>query len=56
MYDIYENGTAKLLSVNLSPGEYDGPRNVLPSEDGKWLYVVSGNTLLISSKQSRTDG
>lgn len=40
MYDIFENGTAKLLSVNLSPGDYDGPRNVLPSEDGKWLYVV----------------
>ncbi|KAH7395346.1 Lactonase, 7-bladed beta-propeller-domain-containing protein [Phaeosphaeria sp. MPI-PUGE-AT-0046c] len=41
MYDIHENGTAKLLSVNLSPGNYDGPRNVLPSEDGKWLYVIN---------------
>jgi carboxy-cis,cis-muconate cyclase len=40
MYDIFNNGTAKLLSVNLSPGDYDGPRNVYPSEDGKWLYVV----------------
>lgn len=40
MYDIYKNGTAELLSINLSPEEHDGPRNVYPSEDGKWLYVV----------------
>jgi carboxy-cis,cis-muconate cyclase len=40
MYDIHKNGTAELLSINLSPEEHDGPRNVYPSEDGKWLYVV----------------
>lgn len=41
MYDILSNGTAKLLSINLSPEAGDGPRNVYPSSDGKWLYVVS---------------
>ena len=40
MYDIAENGTATLLSVNLSPESGDGPRNTYPSKDGKWLYVV----------------
>ncbi|KAH8725730.1 Lactonase, 7-bladed beta-propeller-domain-containing protein [Phaeosphaeriaceae sp. PMI808] len=41
MYDIAKNGTAKLLSVNLSPEVGDGPRNVYPSADGKWLYVIN---------------
>ncbi|USP81092.1 hypothetical protein yc1106_08366 [Curvularia clavata] len=41
MYDIIKNGTAKLLSVNLSPETGDGPRNVYPSKDGKWLYVIN---------------
>jgi hypothetical protein len=40
MYDIAENGTATPLSLNLSPAEGDGPRNVYPSKDGKLLYVV----------------
>jgi carboxy-cis,cis-muconate cyclase len=40
MYDILKNGTAELLSINLSPEVDDGPRNVYPSADGKWLYVV----------------
>ncbi|KAK8011876.1 hypothetical protein PG989_000136 [Apiospora arundinis] len=40
MYDIAENGAGALLSVNLSPEIGDGPRNALPSADGKWLYVV----------------
>ncbi|EMD59041.1 hypothetical protein COCSADRAFT_165269 [Bipolaris sorokiniana ND90Pr] len=41
MYDILSNGTAKLLSINLSPEAGDGPRNVYPSSDGKWLYVIN---------------
>jgi carboxy-cis,cis-muconate cyclase len=41
MYDIAENGTARLLSINLSPSDGDGPRNSYPSKDGKLLYVVS---------------
>jgi hypothetical protein len=40
MYDILKNGSAELLSINLSPEVDDGPRNVYPSADGKWLYVV----------------
>ncbi|CAI6080447.1 unnamed protein product [Clonostachys chloroleuca] len=40
MYDIADNGTAKLESINLSPTEGDGPRNSFPSKDGKLLYVV----------------
>jgi len=40
MYDILKNGTAKLLSINLSPEKGDGPRNVYPSKNGKYLYVV----------------
>jgi carboxy-cis,cis-muconate cyclase len=50
MYDIAENGTAELLSVNLSPEIGDGPRNVYPSKDGKSLYVVCSIT--ISSETS----
>ncbi|KAF2998820.1 hypothetical protein E8E13_002024 [Curvularia kusanoi] len=41
MYDIAKNGSADLLSINLSPEVNDGPRNVYPSEDGKWLYVIN---------------
>jgi hypothetical protein len=41
MYDIVENGTSDLLSINLSPEVGDGPRNSLSSPDGKRLYVVS---------------
>ncbi|KAL8377855.1 hypothetical protein RB595_008507 [Gaeumannomyces hyphopodioides] len=41
MYDIFDNGTANLLSINLSPEVGDGPRNVLPSKDGKLLYVMN---------------
>ncbi|KAK8129171.1 hypothetical protein PG999_001551 [Apiospora kogelbergensis] len=41
MYDIAENGTGALLSVNLSPEIGDGPRNAFPSVDGKWLYVMT---------------
>ncbi|KAL2825509.1 Lactonase, 7-bladed beta-propeller-domain-containing protein [Aspergillus cavernicola] len=40
MYDIADNGTAQLQSINLSPTEGDGPRNSYSSEDGKLLYVV----------------
>jgi len=40
MYNIAENGTSKLLSINLSPEAGDGPRNVYPSKNGKWLYMV----------------
>jgi len=40
VYDILKNGTAKLLSINLSPEKGDGPRNVYPSKNGKYLYVV----------------
>ena len=40
MYDIAVNGTADLLSINLSPEVGDGPRNSYPSPDGKLLYVV----------------
>lgn len=49
MYDIHKNGTAELLSINLSPEEHDGPRNVHPSEDGKWLYVVCNLSRLSKS-------
>lgn len=41
MYDIAENGTSGLLSINLSPEVGDGPRNSLSSPDGERLYVVS---------------
>lgn len=41
MYDIHANGSADLLSINLSPEVGDGPRNSFPSDDGKLLYVVS---------------
>ncbi|KAM5354539.1 hypothetical protein ACJ41O_001186 [Fusarium nematophilum] len=41
MYDIFENGTANLLSINLSPEVGDGPRNSFPSKDGKFLYVIT---------------
>ncbi|KAH8590209.1 Lactonase, 7-bladed beta-propeller-domain-containing protein [Bisporella sp. PMI_857] len=41
MYNIAENGTAKLLSINLSPETGDGPRNVFPSKNGKYLYVIN---------------
>lgn len=40
MYDINDDGSADLLSINLSPEVGDGPRNSFPSEDGKLLYVV----------------
>ncbi|KAF9872859.1 Nitrogen assimilation transcription factor nit-4 [Colletotrichum karsti] len=40
MYDLAENGTVNLLSINLSPTPGDGPRNSLPSEDGRLLYIV----------------
>lgn len=42
MYDIADNGTAQLQSINLSPTEGDGPRNSYSREDGKLLYVVRG--------------
>ena len=41
MYDIADNGTSELLSVNLTPETHDGPRNNYPSKDGRHLYVVS---------------
>ena len=41
MYDISANGSATLLSINLSPADGDGPRNTYPSKDGRLLYVVS---------------
>ena len=41
MYEIAGNGSATLLSINLSPTDGDGPRNTYPSKDGKFLYVVS---------------
>uniref|UniRef100_A0A8H7N759 Muconate cycloisomerase 1 n=1 Tax=Bionectria ochroleuca TaxID=29856 RepID=A0A8H7N759_BIOOC len=44
MYDIADNGTAKLESINLSPTEGDGPRNSFPSKDGKLLYVITEHT------------
>lgn len=57
MYDIMENGTANLLSINLSPEVGDGPRNVYPSDDGKWLYVVSSSKQLSRGpKTTLTDG
>jgi len=55
MYDIMENGTAKLLSINLSPEVGDGPRHVYPSEDGKWLYVVSISKQTNNAEAALTD-
>lgn len=55
MYDIARNGSADLLSINLSPEVNDGPRNVYPSEDGKWLYVVSHLNSKASSGESLTN-
>lgn len=40
MYDIAANGSATLLSINLSPTDGDGPRNTYPTKDGRLLYVV----------------
>lgn len=40
MYDVADNGTAQLLSINLSPTDGDGPRNSYASKDGRLLYVV----------------
>lgn len=40
MYDVRADGTADLLSVNMSPSTGDGPRNSYPTADGKRLYVV----------------
>ncbi|KAL5337057.1 Lactonase, 7-bladed beta-propeller-domain-containing protein [Aspergillus crustosus] len=44
MYDIADNGTARLQSINLSPTEGDGPRNSYPSKDGRLLYVINEHT------------
>ncbi|KAI0164040.1 Lactonase, 7-bladed beta-propeller-domain-containing protein [Xylariaceae sp. FL1272] len=40
-YDIAENWTADLLSVNLGPTHGDGPRNSYPTKDGKLLYMIT---------------
>lgn len=55
MYDIFKNGTTNLLSVNLSPEVGDGPRNVFPSKDGKWLYVVGVSNLPAKRRASLTN-
>ncbi|KAB8263544.1 Lactonase, 7-bladed beta-propeller-domain-containing protein [Aspergillus pseudonomiae] len=44
MYEIADNGSAQLLSINLSPTEGDGPRNSYANKNGKLLYVVTEHT------------
>ncbi|KAL4881417.1 Lactonase, 7-bladed beta-propeller-domain-containing protein [Aspergillus karnatakaensis] len=44
MYDVADNGTARLQSINLSPTAGDGPRNSYPSKDGSLLYVITEHT------------
>ncbi|KAL5312813.1 hypothetical protein ACEPPN_019239 [Leptodophora sp. 'Broadleaf-Isolate-01'] len=41
MYDILANGSSRFLSLNKSPEKHDGPRNVYPSKNGRYLYVIN---------------
>ncbi|GAB1205321.1 hypothetical protein APSETT445_003994 [Aspergillus pseudonomiae] len=41
MYEIADNGSAQLQSINLSPTEGDGPRNSYANKNGKLLYVTT---------------
>lgn len=42
MYSIKEDGTLEQIADHLSFGDgSDGPRHVVPSADGKYLYAVT---------------
>lgn len=41
MYSILETGKLELITKAPSFGTHDGPRHVLPSPDGQFLYVVT---------------
>lgn len=44
MYDVQPDGRLHFVDEFPSFGEHDGPRHVVPSPDGKKLYVVTEHT------------
>jgi len=44
IYDINDDGTLAFAAEAPSFGHHDGPRHVVPSRDGKKLYVVTEHT------------
>ncbi len=44
IYDVSDDGTLAFKAEAPSFGHHDGPRHVVPSPDGRKLYVVTEHT------------